>query len=425
MGKRKVRNYLILLVFIFSTALGAFVYMASKPSEEGLAQKKIQKNLEQRLEVAKSLEPFLKTNKFPETVSATIGSKQDAYKVKYTLDRKLQNEAEKLLQSYKPDYGAIFMMDSLTGQVLAMASFEKNPTAEGAQSLALRATYPAASVFKIVTATTAIDKAGLTPGHTVQFNGGNYTLYRKNVLSDKTNKWTRSMTLKEAFARSINTVFGRLTLKNIEPTDLNEYAHRFMFNQIIPSDFPVDMSLATVPNEKTFELAEIASGYNKMNRMSPVQGAMIAGSIVNDGKMVIPFLIDELSDSTGQVIYRGEPLEKGYVMSEASAAKVKELMEQTILAGTSRSSFRPLVKNKKFREIEMGGKTGHLTGDNPKGRVDWFVGYAFDDSRRVSLAAITVNVKYWTVKSSYLGQSMFRKYFEPILQSKMARTEGP
>ncbi len=110
-------------------------------------------------------------------------------------------------------------------------------------------------------------------------------------------------------------------------------------------------------------------------------------------------------------------------MSEVSAAKVKELMEQTILSGTSRKSFRSLVKNKNFREIEMGGKTGHLTGDNPKGRVDWFVGYAFDDTRKISLAAVTVNVKYWTVKSAHLGQSMFKKYFDPPTRKRIARSE--
>ena len=94
-------------------------------------------------------------------------------------------------------------------------------------------------------------------------------------------------------------------------------------------------------------------------------------------------------------------------------------MEQTIIGGTSRKSFRPLVRDRRFREIEMGGKTGHLTGDNPKGRVDWFIGYAVDDeNKKLAVAAITINKKFWTVKSSYIGQFMFRTYFEPIMKKK-------
>jgi hypothetical protein len=65
----------------------------------------------------------------------------------------------------------------------------------------------------------------------------------------------------------------------------------------------------------------------------------------------------------------------------------------------------------------MGGKTGHLTGDDPKGGVDWFVGYASNGDRQIAIAAVTVNKKYWTVKSSYIGQSLFKKAFEDDISS--------
>jgi cell division protein FtsI/penicillin-binding protein 2 len=111
-------------------------------------------------------------------------------------------------------------------------------------------------------------------------------------------------------------------------------------------------------------------------------------------------------------------MNKGQTMSKESAAKVRELMEQTVIAGTSRRSFRPITKDRKYKEIEMGGKTGHLTGDNPKGRVDWFVGYALEENRKIAVAAITVNKKFWTVKSAHLGQSMFKKYFAPVIAAQ-------
>jgi cell division protein FtsI/penicillin-binding protein 2 len=146
---------------------------------------------------------------------------------------------------------------------------------------------------------------------------------------------------------------------------------------------------------------------------------MIAAAVANKGKMVIPYLVDSVKDEQGQVLYQAETLDNGHIMTEESANKVRELMEETVTAGTSRRSFRKLVHNKKFHAIEMGGKTGHLTAENPRGRVDWFVGYAMDDTNRVALAAVSINKEKWTVKSAELGQNMFKKYFGPIIQDRM------
>jgi cell division protein FtsI/penicillin-binding protein 2 len=151
---------------------------------------------------------------------------------------------------------------------------------------------------------------------------------------------------------------------------------------------------------------------------------MIASAIVNNGKVVIPYIVDQITDSDSKVIYTGQTLEKGQIMAEESAIKMRTMMEETVLSGTSRKSFRSLVRSKKFNEVQMGGKTGHLTGDNPKGRTDWFVGYAFDGERRLAVATITVNEKFWTVKSSQVAQMLFRKYFEPVIAQRTAASES-
>lgn len=356
-------------------------------------------------------------NIFPEHISLSAEEDQETeYKVNYTLQSELQEHAETLLKRYKPDYGAIVMMDAKTGEILAMSSFEKDSNND--DNLALKAGYPAASVFKVITAAAAVDKAGVSPEHRIAFNGGNYTLYKKNVLSDRVNRWTRFITLKEAFAQSINTAFGRLSLESLEPSDLFEYANKFYFNHKIPSDFPVETSSVYVPEEKGFALTQVASGYNRYNTLSPVHGAMIASAIINEGKMLSPYLVKSIENNRNETIYAASPESQGQVISAESAAKVKQMMEQTVLSGTSRKTFRSIVRERQFREIEMGGKTGHFTGMNPRGRTDWFVGYASDEDSRIAIAAITVNVKYWTVKSSALGEMMFRKYFKDKIEDE-------
>jgi len=390
-------------------------------TESDPVAKKLGETLEARFMVAKMIEEKVQAHDWSNELEAEHDGSVEKLNVKWTLDDTLQKYADSIFKSYKPDFGAAFMFDATTGQVLALSSFEKGKPSS--RSLALRATYPAASVFKVITATAAIDQAGLKPGHTIRFNGGNYTLYKKNVMSDRINRWTRTVTLKDAFSKSLNTAFGRLALEELEPETLNEYANRFMFNQDLATDFPVEKSIALVPSEKNYELTQVASGFNKFNRLSPVVGAMIASAIVNNGKVVIPYIVDQITDSDQNVIYSGQTLEKGQIMAEESAIKMRTMMEETVLSGTSRKSFRSLVRSKKFSEVQMGGKTGHLTGDNPKGRTDWFVGYAYDGERRLAVATITVNEKFWTVKSSQVAQMLFRKYFEPVIAQRTAASE--
>lgn len=379
-------------------------------------------NLESRKIISQVISDKVNHNIFPTEMNFSNNAanlaeqKTSKYKINYTLQTELQEHANNLLKRYKPDYAAIVMMDAKTGEILAMSSFEKAKT--NGVNLALKATYPAASIFKVVTAATAVDKAGVSPDHRIAFNGGNYTLYKKNVLSDRVNRWTRFITLKEAFARSINTAFGRLSLESIEPQDLSDYANKFYFNQEIPADFNVEKSLATVPFEKGYELTEVASGYNRFNTLSPVHGAMIASAIVNGGQMPSPYIVKNIENENNENIYTGQALIQGPVITALSADKVKSMMEQTVLTGTSRKTFKQFVRDRKFKEVEMGGKTGHFSGTNPKGRTDWFVGYASDGENKIAIATITVNVKKWTVKSSALGEMMFRKFFKDKIEDR-------
>lgn len=402
-----------LILLPLALLLSAFLFFNDKAPEE---TKKPEQLKSVRKQISDSLSTSIKNNQLPTEAEFNLGGEKSKLGITYTLDTSLQKESDDLLKKYKPDYGAIFMIDAKTGKILAMSSFQKSDA--HASNLNLRASFPAASVFKVITAAAAIDHSGINPDHKIAFNGGNYTLYKKNVLSEKVNRWTRFISLKDAFAKSINTAFGRLAIENIEPTVLNNYAEKFMFNTEIQSDFTVEKSNAQIPDDKGFELSQVASGYNRFNTMSPVHGAMIAATIINEGKLNFPYLVDELKDSNQKVVYKGEVFNNQQIISVESAAKVQSMMEQTVLAGTSRKTFRKIMREKKFSEVEMGGKTGHFSGTNPKGRTDWFVGYASDGDTKVAIAAITVNIQKWTVKSSALGEMMFRKHFKSVLEEK-------
>ena len=326
----------------------------------------------------------------------------------YTIDPILQSSMVQMFKQYNPDYGAFVALDAQTGKVLSLISYNPNDAAATGH-FALRATFPSASVFKVVTASAVIAEKKLHPDSLVSFNGRSHTLFKSQLFKEQVNRWTRTITLKEAFAKSVNTVFGKIGVFNLGPSELKNYAEKYGFNRPILSDLPFEAGRATI-SEDPFEVAETASGYTLQNRMSPIQGALIASTIVNDGQMMSPYIVERLRDEKGDIVFTGLPRLAETVIDATTANEMKELLRETVRDGTSRKSFRGFFKGN-FAEMDVGGKTGSLMGDDPKGKYDWYVGYGHRGNTRIAFAALTISKAYWKVKSAYLARRAIETYF--------------
>lgn len=371
-----------------------------------------------KADIARSIEPSLKGNEFPDEIEILSGLRKTKVQPTYSLDLLSQHKMEKLLSQYRPDYGAFVAVDAKSGAILALVSFTREKKEIG--NLVLKATFPAASVFKVVTAAAAIDQKKADPNTVVAYTGANHTLYKRNLMQKFNPRWARKVTLREAFARSINSVFGKVGLYILKPEELTEYAKRFQFNQAINADVPVQPGTFYLDAEDQYKVAEAASGFTRVAQMSPLQGALMAASIVNEGMMMEPYLVEALRTPQGETTYRAEIKALGQVMNAETARNLRELMRETVVRGTSQRSFRDLLRKKKAQQIEMGGKTGHLTGLSPKGNYDWFVGYATDGKKQIALAALTINEENWRVKASYLARQFIESYYKtvPIAEGK-------
>jgi peptidoglycan glycosyltransferase len=362
--------------------------------------------------LSKQLGVAIRENTYPTSFKFNVDGTDTQAKVQYTLHEPSQAMMQKLLGQYKPDYGAFVAMDAKTGRVLSMVSFSEKHA--GLDNLTLRATFPSASIFKVVTASAAIDMNKAVPNTIVPFNGGLHTLFKKNVESTQLNRWTRKMTMREAFGKSVNVIFSKLGLFYVGPQNLQMYAERYFFNHAIRADVPVQVGMAKFSSDDPWSVATAASGYTRDNTMSPLQGALIAAAVANDGVMMEPFIVENLMSESGALLYQGEPHQASVVVEPQSAENLRELFKQTVRSGTSRKSFRQTVRRSLYDDIEFGGKTGSLTGKDPQGKVDWFVGYARYHDQRIAVAALTVNEKKWKVKSSMLANLFFQKYFKDL-----------
>lgn len=394
------------LFLAFCIVCIAFVAQTGKssPDREPASQNSYGLNKET---ISAQLGGAIRANTFPAESDFEVDGDKFKVKINYGLESQFQEKMQRTLNLWKPDHAAFVALDADTGRIITMVSFQREKSGE---NLNLVGTFPAASIFKVVTASAAIDSRKASSETVVPFNGGSHTLYKRNVNDQSRNRWTRFMTMRDAFARSVNTWFGKLGLFYVGPQKLLDYAEKFQFNKPIRADIPVDVGIARIAPEDPWSVVTAASGFTRDNTMSPLHGALIAAAVANDGVMMEPYIVESLSDTEGNIIYQALPREEAKIMAPASAAELRELMRETIRSGTSRKSFRSVVRRRGFDDVEMGGKTGSLTGTNPKGKCDWFVGYARFNGRKVAVAALTVNEKKWRVKSSQLASEFFADY---------------
>ena len=337
------------------------------------------------------------------------------YNVHFTLDPQLQAKIENIYERYSPDYAAFVALDPETGKILAMADYT---THEHDGNMALQATFPAASVFKVVTSAAALGQGKIRPNALFPVNGSYGTLYKRN-LRDYVNRWTRFISIEEAFAKSVNTVFGKIALSRVGPDALQKQADGFGFNQRIAFDQPIEMGSAVIPTNDEFGLAESGSGYTKRQTLNPVQGALIAAAVINGGKIVSPHLVESVTNMDGNKVYEAEDGETLFHPMDLDTAKsMSMIMENTITRGTARREYRDYNHHPVLSKLFIGAKTGSLSGLNPAGRYDWFVGFAQSSTnpkKKIAFASMIVNGKYWKVKSAHIAREVIISHFQKVL----------
>lgn len=339
-----------------------------------------------------------------------------------TLDAPLQLKAMELLERHRVPWGAIVALDPKTGRVLAIASHsEEEPLGK---PVALRATFPAASLFKIITAAAAVERAGMTGSDRINFRGGNYTLSRYNALPNpKLDR--RSMTLAEALGKSVNPAFARVGLNNLSAGMLEHYAHSFGFNAPLPFDMPLEMSTFERPSTD-YDTARTAAGFGPVT-VSPLHAAALTGSIANNGLMMRPYIVDRVVSNDGKIRYQAKSSPMRTTVSASTARELLSMMQSTVETGTARRQFVRL-QNPLLRSESVAGKTGTLSGTNPKGVYHWFVAAAPASAPEIAIATLVIDPGTARVKSTALGREILEQHFrgrQSAAPPKLAFTAPP
>lgn len=349
---------------------------------------------------------------------------EETYTVATFLDTRLQKELKTSMERLKgktrgkPQRIAIVAMDAHTGGVVAMTGFD---LADPKANPCLASDYPAASIFKIITASAAVDALGYTAQTPLYFNGNKYTLYKRQ-LTEKRNRYTTRIALGNAFAESVNPVFGKLGKIDLGRITLNAYAHAFGFNQTPETDMEFESGTFGV-TESDYHLAELGCGFNRNTRISPLFGAMMISPILNQGKILVPRLIDQIKTPDGEIIYKSQKEFFKNAVTPATAGTMTQLMQKTITRGTARKAFRGSSRDKILSQLVIGGKTGSLSNRKRTVKYDWFTGFATHKTRKNGLVVSIVvgHRKYIGTRAATHAKNIFKTYFKGEVEPSLAQ----
>lgn len=327
--------------------------------------------------------------------------------VETSIDLSLQNLLlDKIDRKNSEDVG-IVAMDPSTGRILAMASYNRRDPFSNQCTTAL---FPAASVFKIVTAAAGIETYDYHLDSYFTFNGRKHTLY-KSQLKEQSDRYTNLITFQDSFAQSVNPVFGKMGT-SLGRNILHRYAEAFGFNHTIDFEIPISPSVISFSDEP-YQWAEVASGFNRQTSISPIHGAVIAATILNQGISIEPTLVDRVLGASGMLVYSSHAIRGNRTITPEASAILSDLMVATVNSGTGRETFKGHKKNAVLSQLRIGGKTGSINNKTQDKRYDWFVGFAEekDGSQDLVLSIVVAHGKYIGTRAGRYARMAIEHFF--------------
>ncbi len=324
-----------------------------------------------------------------------------------TINQGLQEHIKGYLESTRPLYAVFVAIEPSTGRVLSLTGYS-DVDPEWQKNAAYQL-YPMASLFKMVTAASALETGKITPETVMEFRG--------RLVSETPKNWDPSpkgrnnkMDLTDAMGKSVNPIYGLIASELVGKEQLAQTCNRFGFNRsLLLPGVPALPSSAPEPVTEN-DLRLQGCGLDHDLKVSPIHAAAITAAIANNGSMMAPRLVDQVIRD-GKELKISEPRELGKVVSPETSSNLKRMMLTTVTTGTSRKAFRSHEGAKLITNMKVAAKTGSIDGENPKGRYSWFAAFAPAEQPRIALVALVINGDKWKIKASHLGEQALSEFF--------------
>jgi cell division protein FtsI (penicillin-binding protein 3) len=317
-------------------------------------------------------------------IPASAPGKADSrgHTVALTIDRNIQHVAESELREAVERYaargGTAIVMRPGTGEILALATYPSyNPNAPAAappeyrRNRVITDCFEPGSTFKVFTLASALELGDVRPEDRFDCENGAYRvggrvirdIHRHDVL-----------TVPEILKYSSNIGFVKIA-EAMDPDRFHDMIRTFGFGTRTGIELVGEIG-GIVPSREVFTPIRRATvSFGQGIAVTPLQLITAMAAVINGGRMMKPYIVREILDSEGRVVFRGRPTNLRRVVSPANSALLRDMMGEVVQAdGTGRRA--------RIEGFHVGGKTGTAqkvepgTGRySPDKRVASFIGF--------------------------------------------------
>jgi penicillin-binding protein A len=365
---------------------------------------------------------------FRRVVDVVTDRRQQGASVSLTLNAAAQQAAYKGLAGKK---GAVVAIEPKTGKVLALVSrpsYDPNELAShdltkvGAawkrlnedpdkpmSNRAIKELYPPGSTFKLVTSAAALSSGKYTP-ETKVHSPAELPLPQTTVPLVNENgrncEGSDNATLTVALRNSCNTAFGTIGL-DLGPDALREQAEKFGFAErqlpelgAVASQFPTD------PNQP--QTAQSAIGQFDV-RATPLQMAMVAAGIANQGDVMKPYLVQSVRTADLKTVSETKPESLHQAITPEVAGQLTAMMVDVVENGTGKPG--------RIDGVQVAGKTGTAQTSKDKPPFAWFTSFAPANDPKVAVAVMIedANVARDDISGGALAAPIAKSVMEAVL----------
>jgi cell division protein FtsI/penicillin-binding protein 2 len=307
----------------------------------------------------------------------------------FTYDPVFTERVEGVLRRGRVSLGHVIAMDPKTGKLLASVSTDS-------ERFPVTRTYPAASLIKVVTAAAALDRDPAVKRRTCRYVGSPWRLTRKRVDPPRRGNET---TFRKALAISNNQCFAQIAVHTLGTQAMLDAIDRF---GVLDEPAPGYAAGSVDPGSDAYALGKLGSGLAG-TRITPLHAVQLA-AVLADGLLLEPRWVEGVPAT--------RPPRR--VLTEQLAAELRDLLVTTTARGTARSAFRDPRGRPLLGSIRVAGKTGSLSGRDPTGRYEWFIGLApADGEAQIALATVVVQNDLWWRNASQISAMVLKKWFCP------------
>jgi len=354
--------------------------------------------------------------------------------VQLTINSKAQNAAWSALQAGGKS-GAVVALDPSTGKVLAMASYpsydpnqlavldgttlNKNDNAllndknQPLLNRATSATYPPGSTFKIVTSSTLFSQGKGSPSSVVDAPTSLTLPQSSTKLINNNGEACGTMgngkaTIDVAFTESCNTAFANIGMQ-LGSAALKSEAEQYGFNNSNLT-IPIPVVASNFPLEPALSFTAMSAIGQKDDTVTPLQEAMLSAAIANGGKLMRPYLVQQVQAADLSIVDQASPQVLSTPVSSDVAGQIKTMMLHVV----SQPDGTAAAFNNAIPGVQIAGKTGTAqNGVNNSGLNDAvFTCFASNGNRSMAVGVIIQGGGYGAAAAAPIAVSVLKSYLE-------------